>query len=243
MKNIIIVLLLILSILSCKKAKFNGYEAGNGMYFYAFTDDNIINYSFANQAGVKTKDTIFVDMRLMGKISKQSREVSVVETSGTTAIKGTHFILPKVILPADSFHLRYPVVLLNTEDLKTKTYRLVINIEENKDFIQGAIGYTNGYTDGWSYKYIEINFNNQIIKPDYWSSIQKYFGKYSDVKYKFMIDVLGFSNFKPVYIRGGIITYSEFLNYNGKLKNALEAYMAKHGPLIDENGEQVSFPL
>ena len=239
MKNIIIILLLILSILSCKKAKFDGYEAGNGMYFYTLNRiNNIINYSFANQAGVKTKDTIFVDMKLMGKISKQPREVSVVETSGTTAIKGTHFILPKVILPADSFHLRYPVVLLNTEDLKTKTYRLVIKVEENKDFIQGATGYSNV----WGYGSIEINFNNQIIKPDYWAYIQGYFGDYSNVKYKFMIDTLGLSDFRPIHI-GGNITYSEFLNYNGKLKNALEAYMAKQGPLIDENGKQVSFPL
>lgn len=237
MKNIIVILLLALSFTACKKEKVEGYKGGTGIYFYNIYGDSV-NYSFANQVGIVVTDTIFVDMQVMGPLSDQPRDVLVVPAEGTTAVEGTHYKLPKMVLPANQYTLRYPVVIYNAPDLKTKTVRLVLKVGQSKDLGQGASGYSNvrGHV---SYK---INFNNQMIKPDYWLYIQNYFGDYSNVKYKFMIDVLGISNLRPD-VNGGTIPYSDFINYNGTLKNALEAYNALHGPLLDETGKEVSFPL
>lgn len=237
MKNIIVILLVLFSFSACKKESVEGYQAGTGIYFYNLYSDST-NYSFANQAGMLTTDTIFVDMQIMGPPSDQPREVLVVAGEGTTAIEGTHYKLPKMILPANAFQLRYPVILFNTPDLKTKTYRLVAKVGEGKDLNQGAIG----NSDVRGRAVYKINFNNRIIKPDYWLYIQNYFGDYSNVKYKFMIDEFGFSDFLPD-LNGGTIAYSDFINYNGRLKNALEEYEKLNGPLLDENGKEISFPL
>lgn len=242
MKNTTLILLAIITLTACKKEKtevFNG-KAGISFYYVASGGADSTNFSFANQIVQKSRDTIFVRMRVMGTAVNYDREIEVKALPATTAKEGVNFILPKIILPADSLNTTYPIVLINSEDLKTNTYHLEVAVAENKDFVQGVVGQANITTR--NIPLYKINFNNQLIQPDYWKYIANYFGDYSNVKYRFMIDVCGFSDFKPDSI-GGTLSYSDFLNYNVKLKNALKIYEDANGPLLDETGQQISFPL
>ena len=242
MKNITLILLTLITLSACKKDKTEVFNSKAGISFYYFPGlgPDSTNYSFANQIEQKLRDTLYIGMRVMGATVKFDREIEVKALPATTATEGVHFILPKIMLPADSLTVKYPIILINTADLKTNTYHLEIAVAENKDFIQGAIGQANVTTRNIAlYK---INFNNQLIKPDYWIYIANYFGDYSNVKYRFMIDVCGFSDFKPDSI-GGPLSYSDFLNYNVRLKNALREYTILNGPTLDENGQEISFPL
>lgn len=242
MKNIIIILFVLLLFGACKKAELMRFEALDGIAFYLNSGSELdsANYSFSGlSTTVKPKDTIWLKMRTTGRASNQDREISVVPTSVTTGVQGVNFILPKIVLPAHKFEIRYPIVLLNTPDLLTKTYKLVVAIAQSKDLVIGAPGQADFSTRN-IVRYT-INFNNQVIKPSYWNYLQGYFGTYSDVKYKFMISSLGITDFKPTTL-GGPITYEQYLIYAGRVKNALDAYEAINGPLLDENKLRVVFP-
>lgn len=221
----------------CKKEALLAYQAGSGAYFNDPLSDST-NYSFANNVDVLETDTLFLDMRIMGDLTDYDREIQLEAAEGSTATAGIHYKLPSVKIPANSYKLKYPVILFNTPDLITKTVRLELTIATNKDFINGAGMITNSRL----YNRYKINFNNRLIKPDYWMYIQNYFGEYSDVKYRFMIDVLGFANFMPDHI-GGTVMYSDFINYAGTMSKALEDYVAEHGPKLDETGKEIYFPL
>lgn len=236
-----IILLVVMVLLSCRKDPQSIFSGKDGIAFYYLSgpEQDSVSYSFSGSKIPKTRDTVYVKMRLLGKLSKQPREILVVPGTGTTAIAGTHFILPNIVMPADSFEVKYPVVLLNAPDLKTKTVRLVLNIAESKDLVVGTLGQANTTTR--NVVQFKINFSNNLIKPDYWSYIQGYLGEYSAVKYQFMIDVFGTSNFRPT-TKGGLITYAEYLNFRAVLRNALDAYEKVNGPLMDENNLRVTFP-
>lgn len=222
---------------ACQKAAMIDYQAGPGAYFYGLLSDST-NYSFANNVGILEQDTLLLEMQIMGDLTDYEREIQLVATKGSTATEGVHYKLPAVKIPANTYNFNYPVILYNTPDLKTKTVRLELTIAPNKDFVNGSGMITNSRL----YNLYKINFNNRLIKPDYWLYIQNYFGEYSDVKYRFMIDVLGISNLMPDYI-GGTIIYSDFINYAGTMSRALEVYEAQYGPKLDENGKEISFPL
>lgn len=237
--SIIFVMLMILS--ACKKDPQSTYSGKDGITFYYLSgaEQDSISYSFKFNKKPKVKDTVWIKMRLVGKLSPQARQIKVITAPGSTAIEGTHFILPEVTLPANSFILRYPVVLLSKPDLDTKSARIVLRIADSKDLTVG----TAGQADGVSANTVQfkINFSNKLIKPDYWGYIAGYIGEYSDVRYQFMIDVFGTADFRPD-TKGGSIGYPQWLNIKTRLNNALDKYVSEHGPLIDENEDEVLFP-
>lgn len=237
MKNICLLLSMLLLWGACKKVEMPDYTGGPGFYFNALLSDST-NYSFANQLEYKASDTVWLTMQLIGDVTDYERTVELEAAEGSSALEGQHFSLPAVTLVSKAYTLTYPVILLNAPDLKEKTVRLVLKVKENKDFPEGSAIITASRR----YTRYKINFNNRLIKPDYWLYIQNYFGEYSDVKYRFMMDVIGISDFLPDHV-GGKIPYSDFINYSGQMSNALEAYEAQHGPMLDETGKEINFPL
>jgi len=236
------IILVMLMLASCKKdpdATFSGKD-GITFYYKSGAEQDSVSYSFKFNKVPKTRDTVWIKMRLVGKLSHQPRKIKVVAGPGSTAIQGSHFILPEIYLPADSFRVKYPLVLLSNDDLNTKAVRLVVQIADTEDLVVG----TKGQADMTTANTIQfkVNFSNRLIKPDYWNYIAYYIGEYSAVRYQFMIDVFGTSDFRPDS-KGGIIGYAQWVNIKGKLRNALDAYVSQHGPLLDENGAKVEFPL
>jgi hypothetical protein len=228
-------------LLACSKEKVQPYNDVAGIAFYIKSDGteaDSISYSFALQAGEKERDTIFVKMRIVGSPSATDREIKVKAAPGTTATEGKDYIFPAINMPAGSSTVLYPIVLLKSDRLDTETVRLVAEISGNKDFEPGATGRETGGTI--NIHTYTIDFNNQLIMPGYWGLIDGYFGSFSITRYKFMISVFGTADFAPVEA-GGKLTYADMINYPVKLRNALAAYEAVNGPLIDEFGNRVTF--
>lgn len=242
MKYLLTICSMLIVLASCKKdpqSKFSGTD-GIAFYYQSGAEQDSISYSFKFNQVPKTRDTIWIKMRLVGKLSKQQRQIKIVAGPGTTATEGTHFILPDFYLPADSFKVKYPLILLAAPDLTNKAVRLVMQVADSKDLIAGTRGQTDASTANTVL--FKVNFSSRLIKPDYWNYISYYIGEYSEVRYQFMIDVFGTADFRPD-TKGGVIGYAQWVNIKGKLRNALDAYVAQHGPLIDENGVRVEFPL
>lgn len=240
MKNIFIILIVFLTFTACKKIEIEKFSGKPSIAIYSIgAEIDSTNFTFGGLPTAKTQDTVFIKMRIVGRTSNQPREISVEAGPKTTAIEGVNYRFPKIMLPANAITINYPVVLINSPDLLTKTVKLVVRVKANENFERGATGQADFSTRNIAE--FKINFNNQFIKPDYWNFIQFYFGDYSDVKYKFMIKTLGFSDFRPIS-KGGTITYSDFLNYTVELANALDVYNANNAQLVDENGIDVTFP-
>lgn len=238
---------------SCDQAELIGYDASyDGIAFYIAgngTEADSLSYSFAYNTEVLEKDTIFIKMRLVGKLSDSDRAIKVIADEGTTAIAGTHYKLPDIVLPAGEGTIDYPLVLFNTADLKTNDYKIKLKIVASDDLKVGAIGREVGTTNivngsasvtstTINLDHYTVNFNNKLSEPSYWTDLTYYdYGTFSVTKFQFMLKTLGadLMNSAPTW------TYNQTLNYRIKLINALTAYEATNGPLLDENGVQVKF--
>lgn len=238
MKRISFFIMVIYGLASCKKEEVPFYSGADGITFYIspYATDSI-SYSFAFQPIGTEKDTIFLQMRALGTAKGYDRVVKVVPGTGTTAREGVDFKFPEVVMPADSLTLSYPVVIYNTDLLADQSMRIVARIGVSDDFVVGATGLETGGTRAVdSYK---IWISNKVDRPIYWSDIEYYFGAFSETKFRFMISVLGITDFSYENI-GTTGLY----NFPLQLSNALEEYkQANNGePLLDENEQEVTFP-
>lgn len=68
---------------------------------------------------------------------------------------------------------------------------------------------------------------------------QPYFGVYSQVKYRFIIDTLGIWDFPDS--GENAIPRAQMYFYQDKMKSALAKWTQENGPMRDENGNVISF--
>ena len=229
---------------SCKK-DINKYKNDPGVYFYELQPNTTIlntsqSYSFATKATSLTKDTIFVNVKIMGLASVNDRTFSAeVIKDGTTAIEGTNYKLLNGVIKANQITGKLPVVVYRTAELKNTTLKLNIRIANSSDFKAGVS----------ENNYFSLSWNDTLIKPANWDaffSLAQYFGAYSTVKYQFIIDVLKRADF-PLQIGReyipGTLTNQQMLEYLRLLKAALLNYNNTHtNPLTDEFGTVITFP-
>lgn len=236
-------ILIVVTLFSCKKERVQVYQGKDGISFFGLTyqlltDIPVRSYSFALQATQKTRDTLFIPMRITGKVSDKPRVVLLKTTDGTTATAGVDFELKEAIFPAGATTFNYPLVLINSTGMANNVYRIVLEPAETKDFTLGTFGQTPGTTNAditeENFRYLKVDVTGQYIEPSYWSDLD--FGEFSAVKYQFMVKTLGITDFSY-----DNIGQEGLLNFPVTLKNALAAYEAVNGPLIDENGERVTF--
>lgn len=220
---------------SCRKEAVMTFQGPDGITFYTDKyEADSLTYSFAFAITEKSRDTVWLKMRVSGTVSDKPRRILVKAGEGTTAVNGRDYILPEAFLPAGTLTVKYPVVLLNSPEMKTTVFRLVLQVAESGDLIVGAIGQEMGQTTSLD-KFV-IQVSNQLVEPAYWPDISSRFGAFSATKFRFMIQVTGLTEFSVEAI--GI---DGLYNLPVKLKNALDEYEVEHGPLIDENGNEVTF--
>lgn len=244
MKKLLFIMMIAV-LLSCKKEEVSIYQGKDGISFFAYTYEllhttGVRSYSFALQASQKATDTLFIPMRITGKLSDGPRSVMLKVATGTTATPGVDFELREVSIPAGTYSFNYPLVLINSAGMANNVYRIVLEPAETKDFILGTLGQTppsgTGLSTEENFRYLKIDVTNQYIQPAYWTTLAPYFGTFSATKYKFMVRVLGITDFS--YEKIGV---DGLLNFPVTLRNALIAHEVANGPLVDENGQRVTF--
>lgn len=232
-----ILLFMILStFFACKKQDVELYKADDGIAFYAtIYDPTSIAFSFAFAVKPQPRDTIYFKMRVTGRATDYPRTIAVKAVEGTNARAGIDYELPEVVLPAGALTMDYPIIVINSPEMLTKTYTLVAEIAENKDFKVGSLGTVpaSPFSEN-NFKQVKIEITNQLVEPSYWVNTD--FGTFSAVKFRFMIQTTGLTDFSQEAI--GI---DGIYNMPVKLRNALAEYEAINGPLIDENNARVTF--
>ncbi|MDR0766093.1 MAG: DUF4843 domain-containing protein [Odoribacteraceae bacterium] len=230
---------------------------GNGKFFYdtsaaalniwlgreAVVADSL-TYNFAYQ---KEHDSIVFYARLSGLPSDVDRAFRLEAVEGDSAL--VHYRTIDYILPAGAYQAAYPLYIDKPDGydaFKERDGRVVFKVKENPHFAEGAVE-TNR---------LHVVFKNYVGKPDNWDvatypyrPLSTYFGVYSDVKYSFVIQVTGRSNFKIYYttsptavLADDEVTALEATDMKNRCKIALLEHNATHGTLLDENNEPVTFP-
>lgn len=235
MKYIIILFLLCVAF-GCKKDETPTYQGADGISFFIryYADPDSINYSFALQPDIKSRDTVFIRMRLAGKPSATARGIKLRAVEGTTARLNTDYILPEIQLPPYQLEVSYPLIVLNSPEMQTKTFRLVLAVDPGSELVAGAPGLAADYS--LNLKQMKINITGLLVEPDYWLGSYFFFGDFSVVKFQFMIKTTGLTNFDSQKI-----SFGELFRIQVQLKRALQDYEQLNGPLIDELGNQVIF--
>ncbi|SDG57399.1 protein of unknown function [Pedobacter terrae] len=236
---------MVFTLFSCKKEAVETYQGKDGVSFFAYTYQQLHttatrSYSFAFQKTVKTRDTMYIPLRLTGKLSDQPRTVLLKTAAGTTATAGVDFELKEVTIPPGVYIFNYPLVLINSVGMASHVYRIVLEPAETKDFTLGTLGQTPATTTiqtEENFRYLKIDVSGMYVRPAYWDLLDEDFGEFSAEKYKFMVKVLGITDFSLDSIGS-----DGLLNFPVTLRNALAAYEAANGPLLDENGQEISFP-
>lgn len=219
----------------CTKQEVQKYSSPNTITFYKdqYASDSLM-FSFATDASLDVDvDTLYLKMRVAGTVADHDRAVQLLTAEGTTARAGVDFKLPGTVLPAGQTDLLYPLILYRTPEMKHTTFRLALVPKASDDF--GANGPTGLEIGGTvSLDTLIVNVNDQVTEPTYWADISSVFGTYSAVKYQFMIQTMGYSDFSS-------LSTPAYYNAVIKLRNALAAYEAENGELMDESGDPVSF--
>jgi hypothetical protein len=247
MRYKIIFLLLVVTGLytACKKSELTKFYEADNVYIYkdAFnTSRDSILFSFAIRPAFLTVDTVKVPLRIMGSAQDRDRQVTVqVLADSSTAQQDRDFVILPTIIKAGEFTGFVPVLVKRSAAMKTAELRLMIQIGESADFKPGVPNsLPQSPRAGGSTKML-IKLNDYLTKPTNWDSfLTFFFGSYSQVKYAFVINTTGRSEF----LTSGAdpVSSSQMNYYKVSCRNELADYKAANGPLIDEFGLEVSFP-
>ncbi|WP_316751730.1 DUF4843 domain-containing protein [Pedobacter gandavensis] len=206
-------------------------------------------YTFFYKSEDVLQDTVFFDIYAIGGTSSKDRRFKLeqVQVDGVSnAVPGVHFISfddpgvsKSLVIKAGQVHSRVPVIMLRDVSLKTADAVLRVNVVENENFKKGEANYL------WR----RLDFTDRINKPAAWGGIYQntYYGKYSTVKHKFMIDKTGEiwdQEFMSVLQDPLLPDPSRIMYYMSVIKAALINYNIAHpgNPLRDEVGDLVVFP-
>ena len=244
-KNISFLLLAVIFIYSCKKSDLKLYDEPDMVYVYQNAFDanrDSISYSFAIKAATLTADTIKIPLRIMGVARDKDRTVGVrVVTEGTTAKEGQDFTLLPAVIKANEYTGYIPVLVKRTAGMKTSELRLIVEVIESADFKPGVPASAPQSPRAGGRLTMLVKMNDFLTKPSNWDSLLTfYFGSFSQVKFAFVIQVTGRSEF----LTSGAdpVSSPQLTYYKILCKNALAVYNASHPPLTDEFGLAVTFP-
>lgn len=203
-------------------------------YRMAVGTDSVI-YSFATEAATVEETAINVDLTIMGNTTDFDRKVSLaVDPKLTTAKADVHYSFPEsVIIPADKRSAQFRVILKRSKDLQTAAVYLILKVTESSDFKVGV--------EEWSR--LKIKWSDIIEKPNNWDKLTEFFGEYSVVKHRFILETTGIAVF--TYGEENSMNWSQMNNYKMMLQVALEKYNNEHPgkPLTAENNKAVTFPV
>lgn len=188
-----------------------------------------LEFSFANYSSTITDTTFDVMVYVMGEAVDVARTAEFeIDPSLTTAETAMYSFPESVTIPAGAYSATLPVTINRTEALLTSHVRMYIKVKENADFKIGVN----------EQNHLLLKWSDILSKPNNWDDLTEFFGEYSLVKYKFIIDVLNTGSFDT-----DKLSWAQMKNYQIELAEALRVYNLAHPgePLTDENGNLISF--
>lgn len=230
-KSMILLLVVIGMFAACENDKFYYQDEARvrieGPYEWAVGTDSL-NFSFAVYPSSVQEQEMKMILYVMGEAASTDRTAKLEVDASRTTASAAQYILPETVtVPAGKLEVPFIITLKRSEDLTSQTVSLYLRVAESNDFKIGVV----------EQNHFCLKWNDILGKPKNWDTeLTEFFGEYSYVKYRFIIDTIGFGEF------GNGMTWSELMNYQILMKTALDEYNASPaGPLKDENGQLVEF--
>ena len=227
----ILLLVVIGMFAACENDKFYYQDEARvrieGPYEWAVGTDSL-NFSFAVYPSSVQEQEMKMILYVMGEAASTDRTAKLEVDASRTTASAAQYILPETVtVPAGKLEVPFIITLKRSEDLTSQTVSLYLRVAESNDFKIGVV----------EQNHFCLKWNDILGKPKNWDTeLTEFFGEYSYVKYRFIIDTIGFGEF------GNGMTWSELMNYQILMKTALDEYNASPaGPLKDENGQLVEF--
>ncbi|MBL1408879.1 DUF4843 domain-containing protein [Sphingobacterium faecale] len=249
MKKFGLYIALALSVSSCKQEALLSYDEQPRVYFNLHRDElmtprpgsfatNIL-VDFAPKHSDVVTDTLLIRVQASGPLASVERSFDFkVLPAKSDAVEGIDYKIlnEKYLMPAGKNDTIVRLVMLRSDGLKKKQVQASFRLTANEHFELGPIADTtlNPYRRVQEFK---VRARDIVLKPTNWESfIQTYFGVYSEVRYRFVIDVLGKMEFPST------TSASTMRTNKTKLVNALNTYNATNEkPLTDEFGQLIIF--
>lgn len=212
---------LALATASCEKDGMV-YEATDGLYF--LTDSTV--YTFVDKPSSLIKDTVTVELKLIGRLADNDREVRF-RVDSTNATQDVDFVmLQPALLQKQTSILQFKIVLNRTENIQTAARNVWFSMDASENFV----------IDSASYPRLQhkLVFSDRLERPSWWNTHFSPFS-YSTTRMQFYIDVFGSVKAPTTNATTGIGIGLGAALY--MLKHALNDYNASHPqPLSDEFG-------
>lgn len=253
MKRLLIIISVCLIFAACKKQELQPYSEKPRVYlrllkseFYApFPNSTAgnVRIDYAPQNSSKKTDTLKFNVQVSGATSAIDRAFAMERTADAgNAKEGVDYdVLDKdFVIPAGQFNSIVRVVIRRNPNMAKQAVNFSYNLRENVNFELGPQNDTTRFFSNRgviSITKLKVTATDVLNKPDNWDSyIATYFGVYSEVKYRFIVDVLAKVSFPN---NTGVGT----MNRNkSTLAKALVTYNSTHPEkLKDENGIEISF--
>ncbi len=166
----------------------------------------------------------------MGDVADHDRTVNLaVEQSMTTASASQYSVPETVVVPAGQTKGTFSVKLRRDASLQQKSVRLYLKVVPSGDFKPGVN----------EENHIVFIWTDVLSKPNNWADLEPFFGTYSNVKYRFMLEHLGDEG----ELSTDTMSWAKLNSLRIRFQNALNDYNAAHpgNPLTDEFGNLVTF--
>ncbi|WP_316841634.1 DUF4843 domain-containing protein [Pedobacter gandavensis] len=253
MKKLLTILMVFGIFAACKKESLQAYTEKPRIYFrlekkvfylpFPTATAGNLRIDYLPQNSIKKTDTLALIVQASGPASDNPRAF-VLERSAKpgNAVEGVDFdLLDKdFVIPAGAFNKAIRVVVRRTSGMTKNELSFAYNLKMNEHFELGPLADTTNYfsNEGVT-NMVAINFvaRDIAIKPANWDTfLLNYFGAYSEVKYRFIIDVLAKISF-PSDTQAAVMTGNRT-----RLRTALTKFnTGRPEKLKDENGIEISF--
>ena len=232
MKLMILLLAVIGMFTACENDKFYFQDDARvrieGPYEWAVGTDSL-TFSFAAYPSQVQEQGMEMKLYVMGEAAATDRTAKLAIDRTLTTANDDQYVFPETVtIPAGKLEAPF-IVTLKRADLTSGTVSLYFRVVETNDFKVGVI----------EQNHFCIKWNDTLSKPKNWDTeLLEFFGEYSLVKYRFIIDTIGFGEFSATSM-----SWSELTNYKIIMTTALDEYNDAHPgePLKDENGLLVTF--
>lgn len=226
--------------LACEARMPETYAGKQSAYIIANSYLRTLEHTFFSVTESNSRDTVWITVQTMGKTFPERRSFRLTQINvegDSAAIGGEHYvpfdseeINPYLFVEGDSAQAQVPVILLKTEEMDLKKFKLVIAIQENEYFEAVNLPEYADYT---------ITTTALAEKPSRWGTDwERDFGEWGSVKMKFIMEITGYTDWdKP-------LSDSQYKKYMlTKCKEALYEYNLTHPeePLAEADGRLVEF--
>lgn len=254
-----IIMCLFLSVMnSCQKNERDFFDIDySALNIWLGTQTAPIASSYYNFIGHHHMDSVMFHARISGLATDYDRPFTLEVVRGD--VDRITYYLGDYMIPAGEIYATFPIHIGKPDGFDSFRYAdgtLVFRVKANEYFSEGAIG-----TNGVALNRLQLIFQNSVSKPWNWDAdtypyyrLSYFFGSYSNVKYEFMINTLGISDFRILYgsnLEGqesNVISWAQAAYFQTKCQTALATYNSNsdniasgRAPLKDENNFEVAF--